>query len=63
MRTNLVAVLVLGSDDQTSLWQGLEPVEVQTFISNSAVKTFDIGVLDWFSRPIELLNDAALMAH
>lgn len=45
-----MVILVPSSDDQTSLWQGLEPVEVQTLIPNPTVNWLKVN----FAQPLRL---------
>ena len=54
VRPTLVAVPPLGFDDRLGFLQGFEPVQVQTFVPERSIKTFDMAVVGWFSWPTEI---------
>jgi hypothetical protein len=54
MRTELVVVAPPIFDNESSVGQGSELVFVEAFVSEAAVKRFDVGVLGWLTRVDEV---------
>src|ERR1700676_1591774 len=62
MRTLLVVIEPPSLDFPACIAEASEPVRIQTFVAQSAVEAFDVGILRGLARLNELQSHAAFFA-
>ena len=61
MRADRIVILLPLPDDLPGMIKTQKPVNVQAFVSEPAVKAFDVGVVDRLTRAIEYQFDSMTM--